>query len=212
MDDIDDSDDENMPSWLAENERQRLWHGPGADEPESELFTMDRIEVTSAGDADAVLAHVRETLDVALAQSPDNWPSTDAWLKLLPSWFVAQCRKEYEPPPMHPLVAQLYSLPTNQWVPFYQEHRDEWPPKPPSHPNPRWTVSAFVYWFLPDKRQWWWWNVEVQDADHLAIETAPFDSPYAWGALEWLLYAAGALHSESPYNFGPELPDRRSTQ
>ena len=209
MDDRYNSDDEDdQPSWLVENERQRLWHGPSVEEPESTLFTMDRIEVTCAGDVEDVLARVGETLDVVLAQASDDWPSTDAWLKLLPSWFVAQCREEYDPPPMHPLVEQLYSLPTSQWVPFYQEHRDEWPPKPPPDPDFRWTVSAFVYWFLPDERQWWWWNAHIQDADHLVVETAPFDLPYAWEALEWLLYAAGALYSESFTGAGRNFPRR----
>jgi hypothetical protein len=211
MDDFEDDDEEYQPSWLVENERRRLWHGPSADEPQSDLFTMDRIEVTRAGVADAVLTRVREALDVVLAQSPAAWPSTDAWLKLLPSWFVDQCRKEYEPEAEHPLVAQLRSLPADQWVPFYQEHRDEWPPKPPPDPDFRWTVSAFVYWFLPSERQWWWWNAQVQDADHLVVETAPFDLPYAWEHLDWLLYAAGALHSEH-YKFGPESPDWRSAR
>jgi hypothetical protein len=182
MDDFED-DEEYPPSRMVENERRRLWHGPSVDEPESELFTMDRIEVTCAGDADGVLARVRETLDVVLAQSPDNWPSDEAWLKLLPSWFVAQCHEESEP--------KL---------------------KPSEDPDFRWRASAFVYWFLPDERQWWWWNAEVQDADHLVVETAPFDSPYIWADLEWLLHAAGALHSEAPYNFGPFLPDRRARQ
>src|SRR5262245_42855524 len=161
MDDIDDSDDENMPSWLAENERQRLWHGPSTDEPQSSLFTMDRIEVTCAGDADVVLARIRETLDVVLARSPDAWPSDETWRELLPSWFVAQCRGEHE---------------------LTQESSDD--------SDFCWTVSAFVYWFLPSERQWWWWNAEVRDADHLAVETAPCDLPYAWEYLEWLHYAA----------------------
>jgi hypothetical protein len=183
MDDLDDSDDEeDPPSWLIENERQRLWRGPSAEEPESALFRMDRIKVACAGDADAVLARVRETLDVVPAQSPDNWPSDEVWLKWLPFWFVAQCRTERE---------------------TVRESSSDF--------DFRWTASGFAYWFLPDERQWWWWNAEIQDANRLIVETAPFDLPYIWENLEWLLYAAGALYSEH-YKFGPEPPDRRTTQ
>jgi hypothetical protein len=172
-------DKDYPPSWLVENERRRLWHGPSASE---HFSNTDVIEVACAGDSHDVLARVRETLDVALAQSPDNWPSPDAWLKLPPPWRVAQCRDERE--------SEQDSLADSDF---------------------HWAVSAFVYWFLPDERQWWW-NAQVQDADRLAIETAPFDLPYAWGVLEWLLYAAGALHSDSQYSFGPALPHRRGAQ
>jgi hypothetical protein len=154
MGDIDDShDEEDPPFWLAENERQRLWRGPSAEELESALLRMERIEVTRAGDAEDALARVRETLDVVLAQSPGAWPSTEAWSRLAPSWFV---------------------------------------------------------WFLADVRRWRW-NAQVQDADHLVSETASSDLPYvpyAWGALEWLLYAAGALCSESFTGAGRNFPRR----
>jgi hypothetical protein len=60
----------------------------------------------------------------------------------------------------------------------------------------RWSVSAFVHWFKPGERYWFWWDSTIFNNDTLQIEVIADESPFPYGALEWLLRASGATDAE----------------
>ncbi len=74
---------------------------------------------------------------------------------------------------------------------FVQASAADDAPSPADDDGP-WPVSAFVYWFRLEVREWWWWGADVIDRDRLRICLAVNEPSFPHEALDWLLRAAGA--------------------
>jgi hypothetical protein len=61
-----------------------------------------------------------------------------------------------------------------------------------------WTLAGWTHWFKPSERSWYWWRAHAIDRQHLSVEVVVDGLPFAMGALEWLLKAAGAREIEIP--------------
>lgn len=55
-----------------------------------------------------------------------------------------------------------------------------------------WTVDGWLFWFLPQERQWYWWRADCTDGQTIVVQVVPADWPFAHGAFDWLFLAAGA--------------------
>ena len=58
--------------------------------------------------------------------------------------------------------------------------------------NADWDLDGFLYWFEYEMRSWWWWRGVVVDPTVSVIQIETHGFPYADGALQFLLEAAGA--------------------
>ncbi len=135
-----------------------------------------------AGQAEAVLERVKEVLGVVLTRTEDQWPTGTEWERLLPAWFVVACAPERNEEEEERWLLWWKSLPPNE------QARVEG-----SEP---WALSDWIHWFNPEMRSWYWWKASANDPDVLRVEVEVASWPFASGALEWLLRAAGAVHVE----------------
>ena len=160
-----------------EAELRRLNSGPSAGErPQGGLV---RFFARCAGDAPQVLARCKEVMQSVLVQNVDRWPTDAEWHSLLPAWFVAAC-------PDEAMTQQVLA----RWFELSKEEQSRLTSK-------LWSVSNWVYWFLPEERQWFWWDASTPDGNTVELLVEVFGHPFPSGSLEWLLEASGAIKTES---------------
>jgi hypothetical protein len=160
---------------LNTDELRRLNTGPLADEKPGGAG-LERFLAHRAGDAAEVLARCKEVMRIVLTQDVERWPTDEEWKFLLPDWFVAACADE-------DTVRQK----TQRWFELSEEERAA------ATASDVWSVEAFVYWFLPEERQWFWWDASILDANTVEILVQVLGDPYPWGTLWWLSIASGAI-------------------
>lgn len=160
---------------MVNSEIDRLRSGPETREQQLHRQLV-RIVADCPGNAVEVLGRCKEVLEVILNQDPSRWPSADAWRSLLPQWFVQQSSEEIS----QAEAERRLTLPMDERIRLSQ----------------RWSVSAFTHWFKPEERYWFWWDSTVLGNDILQIHITAEESPFPWGALEWLLRASGATSAE----------------
>jgi len=149
------------------DELRRLKSGPLADE-RAPSPGLERFIAHCAGNAPVVLDRCKQVMKIVLEEDVDRWPTDKEWKSLLPDWFVTACAED---------------------DPFEEEG-------PRGAAPGSWTVGGWVYWFLPEERQWFWWDASVLNVDTIEILIQVSGDPYPWGALDWLLKASGAIRME----------------
>lgn len=162
---------------MKTDELRRLNSGPFPGEQPQGIALM-RFVSRCSGDAPTVLARCKEVMRVALAQDVERWPTDEEWISLLPSWFVAACADE--------ATAEQQA---QDWFKLSEEEKSRLESAP-------WSVSEWVYWFLPEQRQWFWWDASTLDVNRIEVSVEIYGDPFAWGSLEWLLRASGAVKTE----------------
>ena len=161
------------------DEWKRLNNGPSAGETTGGAF-LEKFRAHCAGNAPEVLSRCKEVMQIVLAQDVERWPTDEEWNSLLPDWFVAACADEQT---LQEEMKRWFERPVEERIP------DE----------TSWTVGGWVYWFLPDERQWLWWDASVLDADTVEIVVQTCGDPFPWGSLDWLMKASGAIKTEGDY-------------
>lgn len=158
------------------NELERLLHGAAK---ESETYGMTTVEVNATcADAATLLARCREVMTLILSQSKDAWPTSEAWFRLLPGWFLEGWPERFGAVPRADCEeCRRASVVT------------------PRLPTP-WSINRWLDSFGRDWRSWYWWDAMVVDPHHLRIDVAIDGWPYNEVTLRWLLLAAGATHIE----------------
>jgi hypothetical protein len=141
-----------------------------------------RVRAVCRGDAVAVLERAKEVLERVLEIDPQNWPSTEEWRARLPAWFVASCAPE--------ITIEEAEQEQIRWRSLSQEEQIR------KTETGRWTLSGWIYFFLPDDRCWLWWNARIPNEDTLFVHMIVDGWPFAWGELDWLLRASGAVRTE----------------
>ncbi|MCP3774512.1 hypothetical protein NLX71_14520 [Paenibacillus sp. MZ04-78.2] len=54
-----------------------------------------------------------------------------------------------------------------------------------------WTLSDWLYWFEPENRTWFLWNIELIGNKSLKISILVYEHPFPWEALEVLFVKLG---------------------
>lgn len=137
-----------------------------------------RFLAKATGHAAETLERAESVLRIVVRSSLDAWPDESEWQMLLPQWFLAACAPERTAEETELWLKRWKSLsPSRQRI---------------ESAEMRWTLRNWLYWFEPSQRQWYWWdgNVEGEDTVRVAIEVDAW--PFPWGAISWLLRAAGA--------------------
>jgi hypothetical protein len=110
-------------------------------------------------------AVLRAVLATQLGDDPAGWMGADdpGWSNLLPGWFVSACT---------PAGTGL------------ADQDDDAP----------WELASWLYFFTggDDDRPWRWWSSTVTAPDRLHLDVEVDGWPVGWGALRWLVRAAGA--------------------
>ena len=145
-------------------ELARLSSGENVDVDTTSLMDAT-ICVTCDGDARHVLERLKEVLHCAITAGGGEDAET-----LLPEWFVASCSSELSDGEVETMLRSPAGFERLSHI---------------------WTPNGFSYWFRPDQRSWYWWDGRVIDPDTLHIELKVEGFPFAWGALAFLLEAAG---------------------
>jgi hypothetical protein len=166
---------------MIRNELSRLLYGTRVGETTSRAGLV-RFIARCPGSAEAVLARAKQVLEVVLHQDPQNWPSGEAWHRLLPEWFVEQCAKEKSQEEADEWLRQWDSL--------------SWEEKVSLSKTIECSLGGWVYWFQPEQRQWYWWEATILDSNTICVTVEIDEWPLAWGALDWLLRASGATTVE----------------
>jgi hypothetical protein len=157
----------------ARGELARLLLGAEDDARPGGIGTV-RFVVTCPGDAPDVLSRGRKALECVLRGGTDPWPSLEQWRTVLPSWFVERCAPETT----REQEERRLTLPIEERQRLVDAEG--------------WCVSAWVYWFQPDERQWFWWDAAVLDDNTIIVAVEVEGWPFPWGSLAWLFRAAGA--------------------
>lgn len=130
------------------------------------------------GDADSVAERAREALRAVLMHAGPPWPSLAEWQRLLPSWFVKSSAAERSREESERWLTWWRSLPPAERAKASRARR--------------WTLANWLYWFQPEERQWFWWDMVIENSDTLRVVVEVSSWPAPLGALEWMLRAAGA--------------------
>ena len=121
-------------------------------------------------------------MEVVSSIDPNEWPSTEQWTELLPSWFVESFRPEPSPEQLDEELKFMRILPLEQ--------RAKWG-------ESKWDFKSWVYWFQPGNRYWFWWDAALVDENTIMVALEVTDWPFPWDELKWLFRAAGATSVEA---------------
>lgn len=158
---------------MVEYEINRLLSGGEKSDRINENLLVN-FEVKCEKKAEIVLGRCKEVLRIVLENSMGKWPSMDKWRNLLPQWFIERCARE--------ITMEEAEKRLNLSI----EERKE------INRKEGWTLSAWLYWFNPEERQWFWWDAKINDEDTIIITVECLSWPFPWGALEWLFISLGA--------------------
>lgn len=142
------------------------------------------LTLTLQGDGDVeVISRAKEVLRpvVSILARGSDWPDVDEWTSTLPEWFVRACVPEPTQAEADAWLKRWHSL-----SPARKAEEEERQP---------WSLPAWLHWLSPgeNERQWRWLDAGTEGHRlWITIEVAGY--PTAYGALRWLLRAAGATH------------------
>lgn len=158
-----------------EGELHRIRHG-AETMPSDGLGIVGFTVLTDDANPSQLLDKVRLVLKIIDEADVHRWPTVDEWSSLLPQWFVSACAPE-----MSREEAQRWLA---RWETLSDEERHaEEVGKP-------WALADWLYWMEPERRSWWWWGADTGDEVRVLVQVDEW--PFPWGALAWLLRAAGA--------------------
>lgn len=158
------------------DEIRRLETGSTAGERPGGIGT-----VTFRGSGIASAAELRsrvvEVLGAVLSASSKGWPADTEWAELLPEWFVDACAAETSQ-----AEAELELDRWRRMTPAQKEQAEATEP---------WELLDWVHWLKPSERCWEFWECRTEGDGVVALRVSVDAWPFAYGALEWLLRAAG---------------------
>jgi len=162
---------------------RRLANGPAPGEKPGGVGTVRFLVRCPVGIND-VLANAREALKIVNKATLNGWPANRESAPRLPNWFTTAC------------VAEMSPEQAKQWLNWWKSLPPEDQPKAEIEKD--WSLENWLYWMEPSNRQWFWWDAkELEEHDHIALAIEVEAWPFPWGALRWLLRAAGASAVEA---------------
>ena len=168
----------------SKEELRHLQFGPAAPERPVGLGLL-RFTALCQPNADRVLKRSKEVMCILLQHVSGEWPFLDEWSNILPEWFVLKCAPETTEEEDERWLAWWRKLSIDQQAQAMMEKR--------------WTLSGWIYWFQPGKREWFWWDAAVDHDTRFRVSLENHEWPCPVGAFEWLLRASGALDVNSEH-------------
>jgi hypothetical protein len=162
---------------MARTELERLRSGPDATERPGGIGTV-RIVAKCSGNAQEVLSRTKQAMEVVARVTASEGKEVEIWKKALPSWLVSVFRPQ-------PTRAEIEAV-----LKLSLEGKQKWGEQ-------NWDLESWLHWFRPENRYWYWWDAEVRDENTLVVAIEVSEWPFPWGALKWLLKAAGATSVEA---------------
>jgi len=140
--------------------------------PTSEPYGL-LVEVTAVTDFRSleVLDRIKELLRRIIDCELSFDDELADWKALMPAWFLG----ELYPPLSTSDAKRLLQSPGG-----FDRLSDHW------------TLDGFLHWFRPENRSWYWWYGEIESQSKVRIFIEVDGYPFAWGALKFLVKAAGA--------------------
>lgn len=135
-----------------------------------------RFRFATTLEPEAVVGRAKEILMIVDREIPTRRPSVAKWSRLLPGWFVQACAPEMAPEQQA------------TWLAAWRASSEV--AKAALEAEEAWTLAGWLHWMSPSERQWWWWSAEMSPHPVVTVEVDAW--PFPWGALSWLLRAAGA--------------------
>lgn len=168
---------------LSYNEELSRLNGDGATATSKSADLTITLNVHCPGGAAEVLKRVKTVLGqvVSVRASGSEWPQVEAWARVLPGWFVEACQPEMSREEAQAWLEKWRSLSADEQA--AEEARQPW------------ALADWLHWFAkgPDERQWRWFSGGAAGPDRLQVVLEAEGLPTAYGALVWLLRAAGAV-------------------
>lgn len=164
-----------------EHELHHIDNGPDPGEAPGGIGLVT-FDVECRGNAHEVYERAREVLRIVVQQH-ETRPALDPWTRILPQWFLDACAPEQSP-----AEAERWS---QWWRSLPREEQREVEAATP------WSLQNWIYWFERENRQWYWWDAVVDSPDAMRVAVEVDGWPFPWGALRWLLKAAGAVDVKS---------------
>ena len=161
------------------SELVRLCHGKSdSAQPDGIVVSY---EVQCADNAESVANKAKRVLTVIDEYSlRTSWPDRMVWVAALPDWFVAACKPELSDEESRQHLQWWDSLDEAKKQEYGKQHRP-------------WSLENWLFWFAPEQRSWFLWEMNVNSDKELLLSIVVQDLPFASGALEWLLRAAGGM-------------------
>ena len=157
-------------------ELQRLMSTPSDGVAPTALDFLVQVHVSCVEGASAVLKRVRGLLSLVIRYRLEHPPDD-----------------EIEPNP------NPFAVPEEYWKAVLPSwFLDCTPFLSAAKPSSAWTVEGWLYWFLStyEDRDWRWYSVSVASPSRFTVTLQVTDLPFAWEALRWALFAAGATSAE----------------
>ena len=159
-------------------EIRRLENGPAVDEKPRGAGTVRFFAPCPLGAAE-VLLKVKTVLRIVDEVTLKGWLSHEEWEQRLPDWFTAKCVPPLSQEEAARRLAWRKSLSADEQTQVLREMD--------------WSLRNWLYWFEPDRREWFWWDAKaLDDIDHVIVAVEVDGWPFPWDALRWLFRAAGA--------------------
>lgn len=143
---------------------------------------LDQLLVRCDGNAAEVVSKCREVLLIVVRTSTAKWPAPDEWREVLPVWFTSACRSDETEEEAESWLTRLRSLPERERYRQIDQRA--------------WSLRGWLWWFVPDRREWFWWDAVVEGTDAFRVTIEVLDTPVYLDALRWLLRVAGAASIE----------------
>jgi hypothetical protein len=156
------------------NELEHLFTAPDSMDSPGRLGLV-RFSIQCQNNPEQVLLHAREILQTLLNHQPNEIGSQLS----LPNWFTSAFAPEKSMEEAEQWLKWWKSLPKKEQEIALKEAV--------------WSLEDWLYWMQPDIRQWFWWDVIIDDSNCIKVAVEVEEWPFAWGSLEWLFKASGAI-------------------
>lgn len=174
-----------MPEIVSqiEQELRRLKSGLLQGEQPSGIGTV-QFSVSCRSNENIVLERTKAILQIIDEASLSGWPSDKSLKLTIPEWFVTACAPEMSTKESQQWLARWYRLSRKDQIKLEDGRK--------------WSLKNWLDWMEPTNREWFWWDATVlKDHEGITLAVQVQAWPYPWGALRWLLLAAGAYSVEA---------------
>ncbi|WP_080816932.1 hypothetical protein [Agrobacterium deltaense] len=118
-----------------------------------------------------------EELFVLINSVSRTSPSLEVWNAVLPKWFIEACAPEATQDQLEEEMSLKRSMIFEEWVNMMNS-------KP-------WSVSSWVYWFEPARRNWFWNKGKEITPKNISLNIFTIDHPLTTDSLRWAVKTAG---------------------
>jgi hypothetical protein len=158
------------------DELTRIDIGPSPDQYSSAPIFWFLVE---AAEPSETSRQIRDVMRVVAEWQRDGKAFDESLELHLPPWFLAA---------MAPVRTRDEDARYVRWwqslTPAQQDHVER---------DQSWSLRDWLDWMAPSERTWFWWDLSQHSHREFLLAVTSYQWPFNWGALRWLLRAAGAV-------------------